>query len=381
MYSVFKLNYMYQLEQSFKGKFGLPANIFVLPPIIKRLGLLYYVCFPVIESCENCSIKRPVGLICINKFEKIKVYNFNEYDFCSENNFYKEYYKITNTNFWPKKSLESEKLLRTNLLELNKIFLKTNLFLGVDEQKYSAYLNNIKTLFPNNYFRFYNLLQNNPILKITLETQQERNRYLEIFKQDEKIKEVERQTQINKNKNALSKELNNTLKVFIREDVMPSFRGIGSYSKLIFFNDVGKFLKKLDLNQYVNCTNPDLDAEELEKNKNALINKIKVEIIKIYSKSINNKYNKDVNADTLSKILIVFLNSLLIEEINRKCLPSFEQEITESKEIFDESINNVKIFEVKDTLEEFYSNLCNDYLESNKNNFSNLFHAYLFIFS
>ena len=92
------------------------------------------------------------------------------------------------------------------------------------------------------------------------------------------------------------------------------------------------------------------------------------------------KFTTNSNVDTLSRILIVFLNCLLIEEIKKTYNKNFEEEISECKQIFDENIENLKIYEVKQNLQSLYNDLCEDYLQSDSSKFSDIFFCYLKIF-
>ena len=265
--------------------------------------------------------------------------------------------------------------------DLYKVYATQNIFKGIDQPEYEKYLAKIRRFFPAGFFKFYHLLQNNQIEAITNSTIIKRKKLLEQYKAEEKIRQIETAKTFEKNKAAFKKELKNKLQVFVREDVIPSFKDVGTYAKLLFYDEFGKMLKNLSIENQANCLDPNLSSLTLENNKSTFVNKLKVDIIKIYSKCIDNKYIKDSNIDTLSKILVVFLNSLLIEETNKLCMENFEQEIQEAKDIFKENINNIKIVEAKNTLENFYNNLCNDYNETKNKNFSNIYSAYLYIFS
>lgn len=383
MYNIFKYNYILYLQKTYNNKFSLSQNnkIIVLPPIIKKIGLNSYVCFFVINKNDTGNINRPIGLITVNKNKKIKIYDFNFFDFCQEQNFYKSYYNVSNNNFWPNKTPQNEEFLRICLQDLYKIYSKTNIFKGFYNNLYKKYLNNIKKFFPENYFSFYSQLQNNKIRPITEIDKNEREKYFNNFKKEEKEREKENNKIIKENKQTFFKFINKNLKIFIREEVLPSFKGHGTFSKLSFYNEIGNFLKNNNLEEYSNCYLPNISKEDLNINKQDVLNKLKVNIIKIYSKTIDSKYARNNNVDTLSKLLIVFLNCLLIEEIKKLYNSNFENEIAECKEIFKENISSISIEEVKDTLLNYYNNLCKDYLESNNKNFSNIFSAYLFIFN
>ena len=380
MYNIFKYNYISYLEGFLKKKFKLSSGeIYVLPPIIKRVGLFFCVCFPVVNKNTNYTINRPIGLVCVNKNGKIKTYDFFNNDFCSETDFNKPYYNIFENNFWPNLLEESLEQFRINLQLLNKVFAKTNLITGYNKKDYKKYIDSIKILFPKNYFKFYTLLEQNKIEETTQNLLFERNQKLLVYKKQEEEKSNNNNI-IKSIELAFKKDIFKTLKKFTREEIIPSFKEIGTYSKLLFYKSFGNFIKNFNEKSYENCYSLSLSKKERENNKEKLINKLKVQIIKLYSKSIDTPHNKNNNIDTLSKILIVFLNCLLIEEKNKSCLKEFEEQINESREIFDENIKKIEIEEAKQNLEEFYNDLNNDYLQENKSKFSNLFSAYLFIF-
>ena len=381
MYSVFKYNFILYLQKTYKNKFSLSLNkkIIVLPPILKKIGLKIYVCFFVINKNFNNDVNRPIGLICVSRNKKIKIYDFNEYDFCTENNFYKTYYNFSNKNFCLN-TPENEELLRIYLQNLYNIYSKLNIFKDFYNSDYKNYLSKIKNFFPEKFFNFYKLLQNNNIKQIGIQDNEERKIYYNQYLKEEKELAQKKEKLEEDNKQNFYNYINNNLKIFIREEVMPSFKSYGSFSKLSFYNEIGNFLKNNKLDEHYNCFNPELNNKELTQNKLEVLNKLKVSVIKIYSKTIDQKYYKNNNIDTLSKVLIVFLNCLLIEEINKSFSSNFEEEIKECKEIFNENINHITIEKVKETLQEYYKDLCNDYLESCSKNFSNIYYAYLFIF-
>jgi len=388
MFSVFKYKFIEELQTRHKKSFKMcPSyNIEILPPILKRIGAIYHLAFLVVECDQNSdkkNIKRPIGIITLNKNGKgkEKVYDMQNYEFCfKEINYKKEYYSIVNSpSYWPNKNEKNIEFLRMCLQDLLKISNECGLFKKPNEAEYQNYLSRISRLFPSNYWVFFEELQKNEILEITESDLYERKQEELYYKQQQKINKVKLAELCKKKQTSFYKKIVYDLCNFCKQEIVFNLQNKGSYCKLQFYYNFGNELRKIkaNLQDYTNCYNPELPQSELDKNYISLLDKLKVKIIKVYSKSIDNIICQNVTVDTLSKVLIIYLNALLVEDIHKRLIKTFEQEIKECVEIFENDCKNITNIEAKDFLTKIYSNLQKDYYEIDEDKYSNCFYSYL----
>ena len=172
--------------------------------------------------------------------------------------------------------------------------------------------------------------------------------------------------------------MNNVLD-FLKKEVITSLKGNGSYTKLLFYTELGKYARNIDYSKFENCYNPLLSKSVLNKNINQATEDIKFDILKIISKACKNILYNNIAVDTISKVLIVFLNAMLIEEMKNEAIQTFEDEITECITIYKEDSNRIKNIDAKKFLDKTFESLCNDYYIVDKNKFSDIFYGYLFV--
>lgn len=385
MSNIYKYNFVLELEKKYKDKFKFSnnKNITIMPPILKKIGLLYYLTFPVItdENSELKNVARPIGLITINKNKKEKIFDMAEYEFCSNSDsFEKSYYVVDNNSpFWPNKTKENEEHYKVLLDLAQNLYFSSSLLKKPKQVFYDNYISKLKTFLPEEYWFFYEQLKENKINLITDEIKEKRKKAETKFVIERK--KLEEKTKIQKNnlKQTFKETLINNILNFLRKEVVPSLKGNGSYTKLLFYTELGKYIKNIDYSKFENCYNPLLSKVVLDKNINQAIEDVKFDILKIISKACKNIIYKNVAVDTLSKVLIVFLNSLLIEEIKNQAIPTFEDEIAECKAIYTEDNNRIKNIDAKKFLDKTFEALCNDYFVVDKNKLSDVFYGYLFV--
>ncbi len=388
-YDIFKHKFLKNLEKKYSKNFALCKNngIMVFPPIIKKIGLVYNLAFIVCDKPENefGFIKRPIGIIIVNKNGKEKLIDLKDFEFCyRRNDFEIDIYKLKNNkNFWPDCSNANIEKIKKLLELLEKVFEKTTIFKKPNHNNYKSYIIGIKEFIPTNYWYFFEQLNTNKIFKVTKPVLQLRKNASAIH--EEKLREIKslRQKKIVLNRQIFSAEIKQNMSAFIKKEVLPSLNKQASYTKLIFFKQIGKYIKQLNknLNSFENCYDPMLTNEIIEKNKLEFFEKQKVEIIKLYSSACQNNAYKIARADVLSKVLIVFLNALLVEELHKKVFDAFEQEINECKKVFADDYKNLDNEEIKIFLKNCFDGLCSDYTQTKEDEFSDLFEGYLLVFA
>jgi len=345
-YTIFKLSFILYLQKKYYPVFKLgKENVYVLPPVLKRSGLFFSLAFPVAKRFDKNTISRPVGVILVNKNVKEKCFDMIKYEFTNFSQDFEKKYTY--------KTFEQE-YLKVTLNLLMSCYKKFSLF---KTKEYNEnYLSRLKNSFDDDYSSFYEDLESNRIVKISSEVINEREKKLRINSQKSQktIKTDEK----------MQNFVNFELKNFIRREVWSTFRDKNAFLKLAFLDLLGETLKK-----NFNLTNSD----ELLKQK-------KFAVAKDYAKAVNILKNEDENVDFLSKLLIIFLNSLLIEEKEKKVKKLFENQIKDACALLNSELIKVEDKKIKEILSHFQSQLTNDYSTVDKKKFSNIFYAYLFLF-
>lgn len=388
MGNVFKFKQVVNFEQSNKEKFSLCSkdnNIILMPPILKKVGLFYHLAFPVIELNKNnnlINIKRPIGILLINKKGKEKIFDLDNFEFCKNlDNFDKIYFSIDkNSPFWPNKTIVNEEKFKVLLDLIQNILQSTSLFKKPNENNLKNYLEKLKNLVPVEYWIFYDQLLKNEIVEITDDIKNERFLvkvgYIQKMKQEEK--------NFAKDKKQLKEKFKNYLKEvlakFVKKEIVPNLKGKGSYTKLLFYTDLGKLFKQID-NEFDNesCYNPLLDKALLNKNKENEIENYKCKTIKLLAKACENIFQNNNSVDTIGIVLIVFLNAMFVEELNNTILQYCEDEVTECMTIYNEDINKIKNVDAKKFLDKTYNLLCEDYRTANDEDLSDIYYGYTLV--
>jgi len=386
MINIFKYNNIIELEKKYQNYFKLANKITLLPPILKKIGIKYYICFMAVEMPNlknyHLPIKRPIGLILFNKNLKEEMsFDLNDYEFCfSQNDFEKEYFLLEeNENFWPNKTDENEEKFKIILDKLLNICKKINLITKPNDD-YQKYINKIKDFIPDNYWIFYKNLMNNEIIPIS---KQQKNK-----REDAKLEHEQESLLNERSKNVLRKErkfiflkkIRESSTSFVKKEIIPSLKGKGSYFKLEFFNAFGEFLKNQtkNISNYGSCFEPEIPQKIIDENIENATKKMKLEIIKIYSNIF--QFKKTTETEIVCKLLIIFLNSMLVEEIKNANISSFENQIEECIELFNEEIISIQNATQKGFLTNIFNSLCKDYQTANELDFSPIYFAYLNLF-
>lgn len=394
MFNVYKYKYILELEQKYQNHFKLCSSnkIALLPPILKKVGLVYYLAFLVIE--DNISngikkIKRPIGVILINKNTKGKeqVFDLENYEFCKQNtDFDQTHYIVDETSpFWPNRTPDNEENYRIILDNIQTLSNSTTLFKKPKDDGYSLYLNRLKSFIPDNYWNFYTQLEKNEIEEVSEGIKSQRIVAKLEYRSENDKREKEREQTKKLNLINFQKQVINAGLDFAKNEIVPTLKGSGSYTKLLFYDMFGKtlrnFKKESNSDKYFNCFNPELPDYYINKNIDKVIDEFKVNIIKDFSKAKQNALYKIVSIDTISKVLIVFLNALLVEELKNTTIDIYEDEIAECIAIYNEDKDKIKNLEARKFLDNIFEKLCSDYLTVEENKLSDIYFSYLLVHS
>lgn len=394
MFNVYKYKYILELEQKYQNHFKLCSSnkIALLPPIFKKVGLIYYLAFPVIEDNINNGIKkikRPIGVILINKNTKGKeqVFDLENYEFCKQNTDFNQTHYIVDESspFWPNRNADNEENYRIILDNIQNLSNSTGLFKKPKDEMYTLYLNKLKTFIPDNYWNFYTQLEKNDIEEVSEKIKNQRivaklEYRSEKDKRAKEFEQIKRINLINFQKQVINAGLD-----FTKNEIVPTLKGSGSYTKLLFYNLLGKTLRKFkkesSTEQYLNCFNPDLPDYSINKNIDKVIDEFKVNIIKDFSKAKQNAVYKIISIDTISKVLIVFLNALFVEELKNTALDVYENEIAECISIYNEDKEKIQNMEARKFLDNVFEKLNSDYFTVEENKLSDIYYAYSLVHS
>ncbi|NCB48773.1 MAG: hypothetical protein EOM55_04070 [Clostridia bacterium] len=320
-------------------------NIYVLPPILKRSGLSLSLAFPVAHRFDKSTISRPVGVILISRNLKEKYFDLSEFEFTEYSYDFEKKYTY--------KTYEQE-FLKVTLNLLKSCYPK---FPFMTSKSYAKkYLPRLKNSFDEEYWAFYEDLISNKILKISDD--------IALKRENVKNNIINQKKTISKNKNKIENEVNFELKNYIRNEVWKTLINQNAFLKVAFLDNLGESLRK----------------HYEFSDRTSLLNQKKFEMAKAYAKAQSKLKTDDENVDFLCKLLIIFLNAMLVEEKKKKVIKFFEIQIKDSCTHFDENINKLDDKEIKDYISSIYSSLIKDYSVTNKKDFSNIFFAYMFLF-
>ena len=342
------LSFILSLQKKYNKNFSLfTKEIFVLPPIFKKMGNVHTLCFPVTKMLSkfnlnsSLSISRPIGAITIDKLGNTKVYPAQDYDIVLQNSsdFFKPYTYHLEKQETIKKSLE----LLSNSLSAS--------FKKQKESAFNNYVLTLKKLLDDGYWSFYEDLKVNPFNPSTLPKQ-----ILDKLK-SEHIS----------NSNNYVKEIKKEISQFLRLDILPYVHNYSSFYKLKFFDKLGEFLR----------------AQTFSLDKEQDLNNFKIGIVKLIAKLINKMEEISLQIDFLSKILVMANNALLVEQKKKRKIEKFDEDIYNYLSIYEDEIKNTSNEDKYklDFLNQVYDNFKKDYNKKSGEKFSNLFFSYLYVFN
>ncbi len=344
-YNYLKLNFILELQKKYNSNFSMFTDkIFVLPPIFKKININYYLCFPVTKMLDEFSlthplkISRPIGVVLVSKNGKETIYNMSEYDFTSLSRDFNIPYLY---------NIERQEEIKSCLDMLSFSFPK--LSREQKKAKLNIYFEKLQSLLSKEYINFYFDLKNNSFIKISNIKQQNQNLNNNIQLSDYKSK-----IKIN-------------ISAFVKKDILANAQMNISYYKLLFFDNLGKHLREFNFS--FNYEND--------------LSKLKFDILKIFSKIVNKIQNIELQVDFISKILIMIMNSLLVEQKKRRKIEKFEKDLYNYYSIFNDEIINIDKMnnEKKEYLTQIFKDLQKDYNLKKGEKYSNIFFGYLYVFN
>ena len=343
-----KLSFILELQKKYNKDFSMfTKEIFVLPPIFKKGKLKYFLCFPVVKMLSNfnvnlpLSISSPIGVICINKQGEEKVLNILNSDLNIGKNlsFDKKYtYHI-----------ENQETIKTSLDSLSA-GLKTS-SLRLKKEQFDSYIQNLKTLLDKDYWQFYEALKKAEFVKKN---------------SDEKVA-----TLIKKNDDEELKNYRQSIKkefsLFVKTEILPYVHNNTSFYKIKFFDELGKLIRNINF------------TFNFEKDLKLMKN----EAVKLIAKLLNKMKNNSLQIDFLSKVLVMIINAMLVEQKKKKVIQKFEDDLYNYFSIFKDESKVIPKNEEEDHnfLLGIYNDLTKDYNKKPGEKYSNIFFAYLYIFN
>lgn len=377
MYDLFKYYDILELEEQFKDKFNNinpSKNIAVLPPVIKKYHGKYILAYLVMSQPEShdhhYGVTRPIGAILRNYRTKkiIRVVNCKNEEFAPEkNDFVREYYDLEDhEDWWPNRNTDNEELYRILLEKLYKTCKTIKLFKPYKKSYYDDYLNTAKKLFSEEYWYFFEALQNNPIKDLDEEIIYQRD----LAKKEHEVRSQKRQEQqlveTSKARELFVEEIKESMQNFILKEICPTLKNKPNYAKIDFYKFIGNMLKSIyfEPNRYLNCYNSALTPKALTNNKDALKETLKVDMIKTYAKACVKPTNEDKDVNNLCEMYLKFLNTMLEQEQLGVVSEQTKATINKCMNYYNTQIEKIQNDTIKEEMQEIYNDLLKDYYET-----------------
>ena len=391
MYRLYKYSDILHLESAYAKHFANMSpskKIVVCPPVLKkyhgRYILAYLVLPEPIEIANHSGVKRPIGAI--YRYRKtgriIKIISCKNQEFAmNHDSFEHEYYDIEDyPDFWPNRNRENEEHLKLALENLFRVVSAIKTFGGYNKDRYASYKAHIKSLFPMGYFYFFTALEQNEFIPVTqnlvaLREQARQAHQTEAAQRKEVLtQEIENQRII------FIKEVCENIQMFVRKDILPSLKKKTPYTRLDFYEYLGKTVKKLYTNtsDYLNCYSPTLGIKQRQKNQNILQETIKVNLIKTYAKACTKPLINDSNANNISTIFLKMLHIMAIQEkTGKEEDPKLREDMAGLMQDFKEELKYTETAAAKNEFNSYFNMLYHDYYEaSGPQEFSELYLGY-----
>lgn len=336
-YSIFKLGFLQYLQDKYAQSFPTlaPKGVYVLLPILRGKKVV----FPVAKRVRN-NLSRFVGIIEVQGSSE-KIIEFTDTDFTSDQDFSTFYSYLPFDKEGYKLALET----------LYKVCGKNGKHF-LDE-----YYNILSAHFSAPLVRLYNDLITNTFFPLDTVTLNSRAKYEFMHKQKYN---QETSRQMRETRRAVHDELVK----FIKSNILPETITKSGLVKLKFFDELGRYLRNL----------PDFEGTT------SATTQTQVGATIAYAKALNDMPPMSSIADYLSKLVIMVLNAIMIEEKQQKIISKFEEEITECVNAFYQDIDKVTDERTKKELTNYMQMLQKDYTISTRAEMSNLMFGYLYIF-
>ncbi|MDR0850586.1 MAG: hypothetical protein LBN07_03855 [Christensenellaceae bacterium] len=390
MYTMYKYSDILHMESTFAKHFAelSPSKkIIICPPVLKKHGIGYVLAYLVIpeplEISNRSSIRRPIGAIYRNKKNKriIKIISCKNHEFTYDHDsFEHEYYDLQNyPDFWPNRNRENEEQFKLALEQLYRVVSEMKPFGGYNKERYTLYKNRIKHLFPMGYLYFFTALEKNEFRPVTNELARVREQARQAH-QNEEVHRNQVLTQETETQRILFiKAISENIQLFVRKEILPSLKKKTPYTRLDFYEYLGKTIKKLYINtqEYQNCYSPTLSIKQRQKNESILQETIKVNLIKTYAKACVKPLINDSNANNVATIFLKMLHIMALQEKTGKDNDKIREDMSLLMQDFKEELKYTETASAKNEFNSYFNMLYKDYYESEKpEEFSELYLGY-----
>lgn len=389
MFKLYRYYDIIEMEDRYADKFAdlnPTRKIAILPPIFRKVNRKLFLAYPVISQPKyengHAGITRPIGFIIRNRKtgEILQLESCANFDFAPNKPDFKiEYYDLEmHPNYWPNRTNENEERYRTALEKLYKTNRTINIFGKINQTYYQAYINDIKTFFTKRYWQFYEYLEVNNIVEVDEKLKAKRKKSEE--EHEQKMQEINLKTAVEQafEHEKLVKETKEKIIDFVKKEVLPTLKNKGDATRILFYNELGKIFKNLftDLD-CKNCYDTRLTPAARKANAEKLLSQLKIDIIKKFSRACVTPLNTITAICNTCKTMIIFLNTMMIEEI--------KQEVTDkSKETIEKCINTLNKFlsqvsnnQIREEFSDIAELLCRDYYEvTDERDLSDLYVGY-----
>lgn len=377
MYNLFKYYDILQLEEEYKDEFkdiNPYSGIAVLPPVLKRyrggLVLAYLVASQPEGQDHHYGVLRPIGAILrkIKSKRVIRVVNCKREEFAPDkNDFVREYYDLEDhEDWWPNRSTNNEEVYRIALEKMYKTCKTVNIFGNFRHSYYEDYLDTIKKMVSEEYWYFFEALQNNPIRDIDEEIAYQRD----LAKKEHAVRAAKRQEkellETVKARELFVTEIRECMRAFIIKEISPTLKNKPNYAKIDFYRFIGSMMKDIyeDEVKYLNCYNSALNPKAVLANKDNLKEMLKVNMIKTYAKACVKPMNEDENVNNISKLFLRFISTMREQELTATVTNASTNTIERCLDEFKTQIVYIKNAAMKAELQAIYDGLVRDYYET-----------------
>lgn len=389
MFKIYKYYDIIEMEEKYANKFAdfnPTRKIAILPPIFRKVNSKLFLAYPVISQPKykdgHAGVTRPIGFILRDRKtgEIFQIESCKDFDFAPEKADFKiEYYDLEmHENYWPNRSNENEEKYRTALEKLYKANRTVNMFGKINEENYKTYIDEIKTFVTTRYWQFYEYLEKNNIVPVDEKLKNKRKKAEE--EHEERLKEINIKT-AKEQAFAHAKlvvELKTKIVDFVKKEVLPVLKNKGDATRILFYNELGKIFKDIskDLN-CKNCYDTRLTAAARKTNIEKLISQIKIDIIKKFSRACVTPLNSITAICNTCKTMIIFLNTMMLEEIKKKVTEESKQTIEKCINTLNKHLSQVSNNQVREEFSDLAELLCRDYYEiTNDDELSDLYVGY-----
>ncbi len=389
MFRIYRYFDIIQMEEKFAEKFASfnpTRKIAILPPIFRNVNRKIMLAYPVISQPKykdgHAGVTRPIGFILRDRKtgEIFQIESCENFDFCPDKlDFQVEYYDLEmHTSYWPNRTNENEERYRTALEKLYKANRTISVFGKINQEVYQKYIDEIKTLFTDRYWQFYEKLESGNIVAVDDVLRKEREKAK--HEHEERMKEINLKTAVQQafDHEKLVKTVQDKIVEYVKKDVLPTLKYKGDATRILFYNELGKIFKNLfDGLDCKNCYDTRLTTKAREENTEKLVSKLKIDIIKKFSRACVTPLNSVVAVCNVCKTMIIFLNTMMLEEIKKQVTEESKATIEKCINTLNKYLSQVSNNQIREELSDLAELLCRDYYETtNEKDLSDLYVGY-----